>query len=117
MSAVPLLYTYRRCPYAMRARMALLSAAREFDAFEIDLRDKPAALLALSPKATVPVLRLAGDSVIDESWEIMRWAMADEDQQGRWARAQTDENLALLASTTRRAGCSRRTARSMTCWH
>jgi len=97
MTAIPLLYTYRRCPYAMRARMALLIAARGFDAFEIVLRDKPAALLALSPKATVPVLHLAGGGVIEESWEIMRWALAANDQQGRWSRAQSDDNLALLA--------------------
>jgi glutathione S-transferase len=55
----PLLYSYRRCPYAMRARMALLVAGIEFDAHEIVLRDKPAAMLALSPKGTVPVLALA----------------------------------------------------------
>ncbi len=97
MTAAPLLYTYRRCPYAMRARMALLVAGRAFDAFEIVLRDKPAALLALSPKATVPVLRLADGSVIDESWEIMGWALAPGDPQGRWSRAQSDDNLALLA--------------------
>ena len=97
MCAAPLLYTYRRCPYAMRARMALLIAARGFDAFEIVLRDKPAALLALSPKATVPVLHLSDGGVIDESWEIMRWALAVDDQDGRWSRAQSDENLALLA--------------------
>ncbi len=56
--ALPLLYTYRRCPYAMRALMALLQAERGFQAFEIVLRDKPVALVDLSPKATVPVLRL-----------------------------------------------------------
>ena len=77
--------------------MALLLAACEFDAFEIVLRDKPAGLFALSLKATVPVLRLAKGRVIDESWEIMGWALSFEDQQGIWSRAQSDENLALLA--------------------
>lgn len=92
-----LLYTYRRCPYAMRARMALLIGHRGFDAFEIVLRDKPAALLALSPKATVPVLHLADGRVIDESWEIMRWALSADDPQACWSHAQAAENLALLA--------------------
>jgi len=55
---LPRLYTFRRCPYAMRARMALLQAGQVFEAAEVSLRDKPASLLALSPKATV--LRLAG---------------------------------------------------------
>ena len=96
MPALPLLYTYRRCPYAMRARMALLRAGREFQAFEITLRDKPAALLALSPKGTVPVLHLQDGQVIEESWDIMRWALAPDDREGWWSRAQSDENLELL---------------------
>ena len=96
-TAPPLLYTYRRCPYAMRARMALLMGVRPFYAFEVVLRDKPAALLALSPKATVPVLRLADGGVIDESWDIMRWALSSADPYGCWSRAQSAENLALLA--------------------
>eukprot|EP01031_Cornospumella_fuschlensis_P004825 gene4825-6039_t len=77
----PLLYTYRRCPYAMRARMALLQASVPFAAHEIVLRDKPAALLAASPKGTVPVLVLPGGRVIDESLDIMRWALAQNDPQ------------------------------------
>lgn len=93
---LPLLYTFRRCPYAMRARMALLQAGREFEAVEVSLRDKPASLLALSPKATVPVLQLPDGRVIDESWEVMRWAFAESDAQGWWARAQTTENLELV---------------------
>lgn len=100
----PLLYTYRRCPYAMRARMALLQAGRPFHAFEIVLRDKPAELLALSPKGTVPVLVLPGGEVLEQSWDIMRWAWCGEggrdpvpDEDGWWARAQTPENLGLVA--------------------
>ena len=94
----PLLYTYRRCPYAMRARMALLQAGRPFRACEIVLRDKPAEMLALSPKGTVPVLVLADGQVIEQSWDIMRWAWCGESggEGGWWARAQTPENLALL---------------------
>lgn len=93
----PLLYTYRRCPYAMRARMALLVAGVEFDAFEISLRDKPAAMLAASPKGTVPVLVLPGSRVIDESLDIMRWAWEGRDADGWWQRMQTPDNLALVA--------------------
>ena len=95
----PLLYTYRRCPYAMRARMALLQAGVAFDAFEIVLRDKPAELLALSPKGTVPVLRLPDGQVLEQSLDIMRWAwVGTGDAGGWWARAQSAENLALLAA-------------------
>lgn len=96
---LPRLYTFRRCPYAMRARMALLQAGREFEAVEVVLRDKPASLLALSPKATVPVLQLPDGRVIDESWDIMRWALAapdTDDTQGWWARAQSPDNLGLV---------------------
>ena len=92
----PRLYTFRRCPYAMRARLALLQAGRNFEAVEVILRDKPASLLALSPKATVPVLHLPDGSVIDESWDIMRWALAAPDPQGWWARAQSSANLELV---------------------
>lgn len=93
---LPRLYTFRRCPYAMRARMALLQAGRAFEAVEVSLRDKPASLLALSPKATVPVLQLPEGRVIEESWDIMRWALAAPDAQGWWARAQSPENLDLV---------------------
>lgn len=80
----------------MRARMALLQAGRAFEAVEVSLRDKPSALPALSPKATVPVLHLPDGSVIDESWDILRWALAAPDEQGWWARAQSPANLDLL---------------------
>lgn len=95
-SPTPLLYTFRRCPYAMRARMALLQAGCVFDAVEVSLRDKPASLLALSPKATVPVLQLPDGCVIEESWDIMRWALSATDDQGWWTRAQSPDNLDAL---------------------
>lgn len=95
--APPLLYSYRRCPYAMRARMALLMAGMAFDAHEITLRDKPAAMLALSPKGTVPVLALPDGSVLEQSLDIMRWALSQQDPEGWWSRAQGADNLALLA--------------------
>ena len=92
----PLLYTYRRCPYAMRARMALISAGVAFDAFEISLRDKPAAMLAASPKGTVPVLVLQNGQVLEESLHIVRWAF-EQGAQDWWVRAQTPSNQALIA--------------------
>ncbi|WP_342128667.1 glutathione S-transferase [Hydrogenophaga sp. OTU3427] len=94
----PLLYTYRRCPYAMRARMALLAAGVAFDAREIVLRDKPAEMLALSPKGTVPVLVLPTGEVLEQSWDIMAWAWSAHDALGWWAGAQTPQNLQLLAT-------------------
>ena len=95
--AQPLLYTYRRCPYAMRARMAMLQAGRDFQVFESSLRDKPAALLALSPKGTVPVLQLPDGRVLEESWDIMQWAFSEAgDGAGWWRLAQSSENLELL---------------------
>ena len=69
-----ILYSYRRCPYAMRARMALKYASIEVEIREISLRDKPASMLQISPKGTVPVLQL-GDLVIEQSVEIMHWAL------------------------------------------
>jgi glutathione S-transferase len=96
-ATVPLLYSYRRCPYAMRARMALLVAGIAFDAHEIVLRDKPAAMLALSPKGTVPVLQLPDGSVLEQSLDIMQWAFAMSDPEGWWARAQSTVNLELLS--------------------
>jgi glutathione S-transferase len=98
MTPAPLLYTYRRCPYAMRARLALLQAGVAFDAFEIVLRDKPTVMLALSPKGTVPVLRLPDGQVLEQSLDIVRWAFIETgDTEGWWARAQSASNLELLA--------------------
>lgn len=95
---IPLLYTYRRCPFAMRARMALLQAGVACEAHEVSLRDKPAAMLALSPKGTVPVLVLPDGQVLEQSLDIMQWAFAQTaDAQTWWARAQTADNQALMA--------------------
>jgi glutathione S-transferase len=99
MTTAPLLYTYRRCPYAMRARMALLQAGVAFEAHEIVLRDKPPQLLTLSPKGTVPVLRLPDGTVLEQSLDIVHWAFTSTgDVKGWWARAQSEDNQALLAA-------------------
>ena len=77
MSALPILYSYRRCPYAMRARMALKLAGIEVEIREISLREKPTHMLQVSPKGTVPVLLLVDGSVIEQSLEIMQWALKE----------------------------------------
>lgn len=78
----PILYSFRRCPYAMRARLALAVSGIEAQVREVKLRDKPAAMLAASPKGTVPVLVLNDGAVIDESIDIMRWALEVSDPEG-----------------------------------
>lgn len=78
----PILYTFRRCPYAIRARLAIKVSGVEVELREVDLRNKPQALLDCSPKGTVPVLQLEDGTVIDESLDIMRWALAINDPRG-----------------------------------
>lgn len=73
-----LLYSFRRCPYAMRARLALRYSGVPVRIVEVSLKAKPAEMLALSPKGTVPVLSVDG-RVIEESLEIMQWALAQND--------------------------------------
>ena len=79
MMQTPILWSFRRCPYAIRARLAVLSAGVRVELRDIPrLRDKPQAFLDTSPTATVPCLKL-GDRVIDESLEIMVWALENHD--------------------------------------
>ena len=78
-AGLPILYTFRRCPYAMRGRMALARAGVRFEWREILLRNKPAAMLEASPKGTVPVMVLPDGLVIDESLDVMLWALAQND--------------------------------------
>ncbi len=73
------LYSFRRCPYAIRARMGLHAAGVAVQIREVALRDKPASLRVLSPKATVPVLRLPDGTVLDESLDILLWALRQHD--------------------------------------
>mgnify|MGYP003860204785 CR=1 FL=1 len=82
------LYSYRRCPYAMRARMALAYSGIAVEIREISLREKPASLLAISPKGTVPVLQNDG-LVIEQSYDIMKWALKQSDPD-QWLSAQTE---------------------------
>lgn len=94
MTPHPILYSFRRCPYAMRARMALLVSAQAVEIREVVLRSKPAELIAASPKATVPVLVLENGDVIDQSLDIMRWALRRNDPEG-WLDG---EDQALIAT-------------------
>lgn len=90
---VPVLYSFRRCPYAMRARMALLISGIAVELREVALADKPREMVGASPKATVPVLVLETGAVIDESMGIMRWAL-DQHDPADWLGG---EDIALIA--------------------
>jgi len=88
------LYSFRRCPYAMRARMALRYSGVAVQIIEVSLKAKPAEMLALSPKGTVPVLSVDG-RVIDESLAIIRWALAQNDPEG-WLLGDDRATQALI---------------------
>ena len=106
MSSLPVLYSFRRCPYAMRARLALAVSQTEIELREVVLRSKPPALLHASAKATVPVLVLPRGEVLEESLQIMQWALERHDPQG-WLGAapasatalQAEEMLGLIAAS------------------
>ncbi|MGI9350258.1 MAG: glutathione S-transferase [Rhizobiaceae bacterium] len=78
----PILYSFRRCPYAIRARFAIASSGQRVELREVILRDKPSEMLAASPKGTVPVLVLPDGKVLEQSLDIMDWALAQEDCEG-----------------------------------
>jgi len=96
-NATPLLYSFRRCPYAMRARMGLYASGLHCQLREVILRDKPVHMLELSPKGTVPVLQTPGGRVIDESLDIMLWALEQHDPEG-WLEPEqgSQEEMLLL---------------------
>jgi glutathione S-transferase len=93
-NSLPILYTFRRCPYAMRARMAIYAAGLTVEQIEVSLKNKPPRLLDYSPKGTVPVVITGNGDVIEQSRDIMLWALhqADPDnwllQQDRQAQQQ-----------------------------
>lgn len=92
---LPILYSYRRCPYAMRARMALHQAKIQVEIREISLRDKPKHMLAVSPKGTVPVLVLPNQQVLEQSLDIMHWALQQHVAES-WLSASLSETIALI---------------------
>ena len=75
----PILYTFRRCPYAMRARLAIKASGVIVEIREVKLKNKPEELLNISPKATVPVLYISSKKIIEESLDIMKWALEIND--------------------------------------
>ena len=78
-ASLPILYSFRRCPYAIRARLAIKISQVPVVLREVVLADKPDAMLAVSPKGTVPVLALDNSNVLDESMDIMMWALNQND--------------------------------------
>jgi glutathione S-transferase len=96
-SAFPVLYSFRRCPYAMRARLAIASSGIRCELREVVLKDKPEALITLSPKATVPVLQSTDGRVIDESMDIALWALSQSDPDNWYQRLSNDQHQQMLA--------------------
>ena len=93
MTTLPILWTFRRCPYAMRARLAIQSSGQQVVLQEILLKDKPAPFLAASPKGTVPVVQ-DGSTLIEQSRNVMLWALGRNDPEG-WLDM-PDEGHALM---------------------
>lgn len=88
----PLLYTFRRCPFAIRARLAIKVSGVAVDMQEVSLRAKPKEMLECSPKGTVPVLKFADGRVLEQSLDIMQWALSLNDPE-HWL----DHDQAVLA--------------------
>ena len=76
-NALPILYSFRRCPYAIRARLALSFAKIRYALREVDLAHKPQEMLTISPKGTVPVLQFPDQRVLEESMDIVHWALSE----------------------------------------
>lgn len=96
---LPVLYSFRRCPYAMRARLAIAASSTVVELREVVLARKPQALLQASPKATVPVLVLPDGTVLEQSLDIMLWALRRRDPQ-QWlptSAPEMDQAMALIA--------------------
>lgn len=91
----PVLYSFRRCPYAMRARFCLAYAGIAVEHREVALKDMPEPMLRISPKATVPVMQLPSGEVLEESLDIMRWALSQSDPDG-WLTADPHRTQLLI---------------------
>ena len=93
----PLFYSFRRCPYAMRARLAITASQTKCQLREIILRNKPAEMLEISPKGTVPVLQLPDGRVIEESIEVMHYALSQSDpHKWLWQNAEEEDAIKTL---------------------
>ncbi len=95
MQSHPVLYSFRRCPYAIRARMALKYASITCELREIVLRNKPKEMISISKKGTVPVLQLIDGKVIDESLDIMLWALQQADPDN-WLNIKQQDAILLI---------------------
>lgn len=93
--AQPILYSFIECPYSMRARMAIAQSGVSCEMREIDLKDKPQALLDISPNGTVPVVLLPGGLVLDQNLEIMQWALKKNDPEG-WLHHHHEDTQKLI---------------------
>ncbi len=95
-----MLYSFRRCPYAIRARLALavagLQPGTNLELREVNLKAKPPELLEVAAKATVPVLVLPGGAVLEDSLPVMHWALAQHDPQGWWQGRSAHEQASIL---------------------
>jgi glutathione S-transferase len=94
---LPILYSFRRCPYAIRARMAILAAGLVCELREVSLSNKPETMLLASPKATLPVMVLSDGRVLDESLDIMRYALGQNDP-ANWLGPMNDQHMDLVAT-------------------
>ena len=97
MRTLPVLYSFRRCPYAIRARLSLTASQTEVELREVVLKDKPEAMLQASAKGTVPVLVLPSADVLAESLDIMHWALEQNDPQN-WLAQDNPEQQQLMAA-------------------
>lgn len=93
---LPILYSFRRCPYAMRARLAICATGLKCELREIVLRDKAPEFLAASPKATVPVVVIEQGQVIEESLEVMLWAL-DQSDPLDWLSPQNGDRGSMMS--------------------
>ncbi len=92
----PLLFSFRRCPFAIRARLAIKVSGVEVDTHEVSLRAKPKEMLECSPKGTVPVLKFAEGSVLEQSLDIMQWALSINDPE-RWLNSDQGASAEIMS--------------------
>ncbi len=104
-SVMPILYSFRRCPYAIRARMAIRYSGIRVEIREVILSEKPRSMLAVSAKGTVPVLVLSDGTVIDESNDIMLWALAINDPD-QWLMQENKDTLRVINQLINENDCS-----------
>jgi len=92
----PLLFSFRRCPFAIRARLAIKVSGVAVDTHEVSLRAKPKEMLECSPKGTVPVLKFADGCVLEQSLDIMQWALSLNDPE-HWLDSDPDASAEIMA--------------------